>query len=228
MASYSMTNGGASSYMGGGWGGDIADFSHSMYSGMSNGMQFANNLYDLQRRVALEPYAQNAAIANYNANTKQDELSADMSGEQLHELNRLRLISEEEALKRGAAQNSFQSPTTAAGISGAATTPSTPAVTGQAVGTMPKTVVPVTAPLAQPTTFQEALLRNHAAPNMSPMPNQGGVFHAAQAQMSYPDDPNYFKPTASSVETNAPAQANPTYQDPALAAGAWSNGRWYG
>lgn len=221
MASYSMTNGGASSYMGGGWGGDIADFSHSMYSGMSNGMQFANNLYDLQRRVALEPYAQNAAIANYNANQKQDELSADNSGSRLWAENATRGMTTGATPNRLAGYD-MQNPQTAAGIGGASTTPSVPVVSGQAVGVAQPAIAP------RAGTFQEALLRNHAAPNMSPMPNQGGVFHAAPAQMSYPVDPNYFQPTASSVETNAPAQANPTYQDPALAAGAWSNGRWYG
>ena len=221
MASYGMTNGAASGYYGGGWGNDIAGFGHAAYAGMSNGMQFANNLYDLQRRVALEPYAQNAAIANYNANTKQDEYSADYNGTELAERNRLRHLTDGKTTANSlTGQGIGTTGVPQEAIQGAATTVAANTNTGTTVGAAPAVAV---AP-----SFAQALMDKGVLPQQTPW-NNGGVLgiQPAQQNMSYPVNQSVFQPTAPVVESQPQAYVDRTI-DPTPAPGAWVQNRWYG
>ena len=224
MASYSFTpTQQGSSYFGGGWGNDIASFGHSMYSGMTNGMNFANSLYDLQRRVALAPYEQNAQIANYNANQKQDELSADKSGFELKELTRANAISSGGTINRGLGYDA--NTRAAAGIQGSATNPNPVVASGQTVGAvaqMPKEVIPVAAPAASGSTFAQATL-GAGTPNQTQMP---GYFYNQPAQNMSPVPAEWSQPTAPTVV--APQAYIDYTQDPTPQATAWVDGAYYG
>lgn len=224
MASYSFTpTQQGSSYFGGGWGNDIASFGHSMYSGMTNGMNFANSLYDLQRKVALMPYEQNAQIANYNANQKQDELSADQSGSQLRALNATRGITSGQTINRGLGYDT--NTRAAAGIQGSATNPNPVVASGQTVGAvaqMPKEVIPVAAPVASGTTFAQATL-GAGGQNQTQMP---GYFYNQPTQNMSPVPPEWNTPTAPAVV--APQAYVDYTQDPTPQANAWVDGAYYG
>lgn len=224
MASYSFTpTQQGSSYFGGGWGNDIASFGHSMYSGMTNGMNFANSLYDLQRKVALMPYEQNAQIANYNANQKQDELSADKSGFELKELTRAGAITSGGTINRGLGYDA--NTRAAAGIQGSATNPNPVVASGQTVGAvaqMPKEVIPVAAPAASGTTFAQATL-GAGTQNQTQMP---GYFYNQPAQNMSPVPPEWSQSTAPAVV--APQAYVDYTQDPTPQANAWVDGAYYG
>ena len=224
MASYSFTpTHQGSSYFGGGWGNDIASFGHSMYSGMTNGMNFANSLYDLQRKVALMPYEQNAQIANYNANQKQDELSADKSGFELKELTRAGALTSGGTINRGLGYDA--NTRAAAGIQGSATNPNPVVASGQTVGAvaqMPKEVIPVAAPAASGTTFAQATL-GAGTQNQTQMP---GYFYNQPAQNMSPVPPEWNQPTAPAVV--APQAYVDYTQDPTPQANAWVDGAYYG
>ena len=224
MASYGMTNGAASGHYGGGWGNDIAGFGHAAYAGMSNGMQFANNLYDLQRRVALEPYAQNAAIANYNANTKQDEVSADVSGEIMRNFNRLRALTDGNTTANSLAGNGKQGVPQAA-IQGAATNVVANTNTGTTVGAAPVVAV---VPATTSPSFEQTLMGKGVLPKQTPW-NNGEVLGVppTQPNMSYPVNQSVFQPTAPVVESQPQAYVDRTI-DPTPAPGAWVQNRWYG
>ena len=224
MASYSFTpTQQGSSYFGGGWGNDIASFGHSMYSGMTNGMNFANSLYDLQRKAALMPYEQNAQIANYNANQKQDELSADKSGFELKELTRAGAITSGGTINRGLGYDA--NTRAAAGIQGSATNPNPVVASGQTVGAvaqMPKEVIPVAAPAASGTTFAQATL-GAGTQNQTQMP---GYFYNQPAQNMSPVPPEWSQSTAPAVV--APQAYVDYTQDPTPQANAWVDGAYYG
>ena len=226
MASYSMTpTQSGTSYMGGGWGNDIASFGHAAYAGMNNGMQFANNLYDLQRKVALEPYAQEAAIANYNAQKKQDELAADSSGSRLWAENYTRGVSSGATPNRLAGyplqQGTMSTGTIgAAGFTGAATSPVAAGDMGAQVGTVPTHITQ--ADMTAQNAFADALLRNKQS---MPMQQENNMQPQIQPQVT-PAIQQPLGATAPVVET-APVAINYT-QDPRLANNAWSDGRWYG
>ena len=224
MASYSFTpTQQGSSYFGGGWGNDIASFGHSMYSGMTNGMNFANSLYDLQRKVALMPYEQNAQIANYNANQKQDELSADKSGFELKELTRAGAITSGGTINRGLGYDA--NTRAAAGIQGSATNPNPVVASGQTVGAvaqMPKEVIPVAAPAASGTTFAQATL-GAGTQNQTQMP---GYFYNQPAQNMSPVPPEWSQSTAPAVV--APQAYVDYTQAPTPQANAWVDGAYYG
>ena len=227
MASYSFTpTSSASGYFGGGgWGNDIASFGHAAYAGMNNGMQFANNLYDLQRRVALEPYAQEAAIANYNAQKKQDELSADTYGSKLWAENFTRGVSSGVTPNRLAGypmqQGTMSTGTVgAAGFTGAATSPVAAGNTGTQVGVVQPRISQ--ADMAAQNAFADALMRDKKA-----MPVQQNPYFQTPAQpMTTPTTPQIPGATAPIVETT-PVAIDYT-QDPRPASNAWSDGRWYG
>ena len=227
MASYSFTptQQSSGSFGGGGWGNDIASFGHAAYAGMNNGMQFANNLYDLQRRVALEPYAQEAAIANYNAQKKQDELSGDVLGQSMRERNIARNTTQGATLNRLAgypAQQGTMSTGTvgAAGFTGAATSPVASGTMGNQVGVVQPQMSQ--ADMTAQNAFADALMRNKQSMRVQ----QNPYFQTpAQPQMT-PVTPQMLGATAPVVET-APVAIDYT-QDPSPAGNAWSDGRWYG
>lgn len=217
MASYSFTpQSQGTSYFGGGFGSDLAGFGHSMYAGMSNGMNFANSLYDLQRKVALMPYEQNAQIANYNANQKQDELSAEVSGSKLWAENATRGITNGQTINRGLGYDSNTK--AAAGIAGAATNPAPVVASGQTVGAvanLPKAVVPVTAPV-QPTFAQ-------AVYGAAPVQAQQGTYFQQPVQNMTPIPPEWYAQTAPNV---ASPQAYIDYTQDPTTQNQWVNGAY--
>lgn len=227
MASYSFTpTSSASGYFGGGgWGNDIASFGHAAYAGMNNGMQFANNLYDLQRRVALEPYAQNAAISQYNAQQKQNELAGDYDGQTMRERNIARNTTLGTTLNRLGGypmqQGTMSTGTVgAAGFTDAATSPVAAGNMGTQVGVVQPRISQ--ADMAAQNAFADALMRDKKS-----MPVQQNPYFQTPAQpMTTPTTPQIPGATAPIVETT-PVAIDYT-QDPRPASNAWSDGRWYG
>jgi hypothetical protein len=228
MAGYSFTpnQGGSQYFGGGGWGNDLAGFGHSAYAGMSNGMQFANNFYDLQRRVALEPSAQEAAMANYNAQKKQDEMSADLYGQGMRERNIARNTTQGTTLNRLGGYDSVSGGTMAngtpgaAGFTGSATSPVAAGSIGAQVGVVQPRLSQ--ADMDAQNTFADAVLRNKQG-----MPGQPQQYfqQPAQSQIT-PVTPQMLGATAPVVET-APVAIDYT-QDPQAARNAWIDGRLYG
>lgn len=228
MAGYSFTpnQGGSQYFGGGGWGNDLASFGHSAYAGMSNGMQFANNLYDLQRRVALEPHAQEAAMANYNAQKKLGELSADLYAEEMIQQNIDRNTTDGTTLNRLAGYSSVRGGTMAngtpgaAGFTGSATSPVATGNIGAQVGVVQPRLSQ--ADIDAQNTFADAVLRNKQG-----MPGQSQQYfqQPAQPQMT-PVTTQMLGATAPIVET-APVAINYT-QDPQPSHNAWIDGRLYG
>lgn len=220
MAAYSMTTGAPTSYYGGGFGSDLAGFAHSAYAGMNNGMQFANNYYDLQRRAALAPYEQNQAISAYDANTHQNELAANKAFE-----DRLNAEwSQTHTMGYNAndltAANGNRAPQTAS-VVGGATNP-----TGTTTAGTP-TAAPAVG-VVQPATQPQAYYVPQGVQIGAQQPIQPQVYGTANStQVTLPQAQPYFAPAAtqSPVLNDTATQVAPQSQ---FALNNWVNGAYYG